>query len=217
MALPCLKAFATDVAALSTQNFSGNRCYYSELLHYVTKEDFPMRALFMRHGHTNYNQLGLCNDDPRIDVYLTPTGIAQAQTAAQQLKTTPLELIVTSALPRTQQTAAIINQPHQIPIQVCPGINDIRSGFEGRPVSEYFAAIAADPLQMAVNGGESLLQHRMRVLPYLDWLHQQHQAVILTIAHEETLRVFYAHFHQLPAQQLRALHFGNCEVFEHTW
>ena len=173
-----------------------------------------MRALFMRHGHTNYNQLGLCNDDPRIDVHLTNTGIAQAQTAAQQLKSIPLELIVTSALPRTQQTAAIINQYHQVPVQVHHRLNDIRSGFEGRSVNEYFAAIANDPLRLATNGGESLLQHQARVLPYLDWLRQQDQGVILTIAHEETLRVLYAHFHQLPAQQLRTLHFGNCEVFE---
>ncbi len=175
-----------------------------------------MRALFMRHGHTTYNQLGLCNDDPMIDVHLTATGITQAQTAAQQLRDTPLQLIVTSELPRTHQTAMVINQYHQVPVQQHPLLNDIRSGFEGQPVTDYFAAIAADPLNMTLNGGESLLQHRARVLPYLDWLWEQSQGVVLTIAHEETLRVFYAQFNQLPARQLRELHFHNCEVFEYN-
>jgi len=40
----------------------------------------------MRHGRTNYNDLGLCNDDPGRDVYLTETGIAQAQSAAHGLR-----------------------------------------------------------------------------------------------------------------------------------
>lgn len=175
-----------------------------------------MRALFMRHAHTTYNQLGLCNDDPRVAVRLTTIGIAQAQAVAHQLKTTPLELIVTSELPRTQETARIINQYQQVSVQTHPFLNDIRSGFESRPVSEYFKAIAMDPLHLAINGGESLLQHQARVLPYLEWLGAQPHASVLTIAHEETLRVFYAQFHHIPAEQLRELHFDNCEYFEHS-
>lgn len=173
-----------------------------------------MRALFMRHGHTNYNQLGLCNADPRVNVHLTAKGIAQADAAAQQLKDLTITLIITSELPRTRQTAEIINHNRQVPIQSHWRLNDIRSGFEDKPVHEYFAAIATDPLNMAVNGGESLLEHQQRVLPYLDWLVRQPYSNVLTIAHEETLRVFYAQFHGIPATQLRDLHFQNCEVFE---
>lgn len=171
-----------------------------------------MQILFMRHGQTNYNLLGLCNDDPHCDVHLTAVGIAQAEAAAQQLQGEPLELIVTSALPRTIQTAQIINRYHQVPMRVHPALNDIRSGFDGRPVADYFAATAHDPLHFAANSGESLLQHKQRVLTYFDWLRQQPYAMILSIAHEETLRVFYAWFHQLADARLRELHFANCEV-----
>jgi len=172
-----------------------------------------MPYLFMRHGHTNYNMLGLCNDDPRVDVHLTETGIAQAEQAALELKDEMLELIVVSELPRTQQTAAIINHFHHARIIVNPLINDIRSRFDGKPVEDYFAATATDPLRVGINGGESLLAHKQRVLPYLDWLREQTYNDILTIAHEETLRVFYAWQHKLPDEQLRQLHFRNCEVF----
>jgi len=173
-----------------------------------------MRILFMRHGQTNYNLLGLCNDDPAQDVQLTPTGIAQAEAAAEQLRLTPLDMIVTSALPRTRQTGDIINRYHGLALQTHSALNDIRSGFNGRPVSDYFAATAADPLNIAVNGGESLLMHKQRVLTYLDWLRQQCASSILSIAHEETLRVFYARFHGVPDAQLRELHFANCEVLQ---
>ena len=172
-----------------------------------------MQVLFMRHGQTHYNLLGLCNDDPTQDVVLTPTGIAQAQAAAAQLRTTPLDLIVTSELPRARQTGEIINAERGVPQRTHAALNDIRSGFNNRPVSEYFSAIAADPLHLAINGGESLLQHKHRVLTYLAWLRAQTAQTILSIAHEETLRVFYAWQHSLPDSQLRELHFANCEVF----
>ena len=37
-----------------------------------------MKLYCMRHGETDYNRLGLCNDDPAVDVCLTDTGILQA-------------------------------------------------------------------------------------------------------------------------------------------
>jgi broad specificity phosphatase PhoE len=172
-----------------------------------------MHCLFMRHGHTNYNLLGLCNDDPRVDVHLTSTGILQARQAAQALRSEKIDLIVTSELPRTRQTAMEINRFAQAPVVANNLLNDIRSGFDSRPVAEYFAAIAADPLNMGVNGGESLREHKERVLLYIDWLRQQTYNTILSIAHEETLRVFYAWQHDLPDSKLRSLHFRNCEVF----
>lgn len=176
-----------------------------------------MRLLFMRHGQTNYNLLGLCNDNPARDVHLTDTGIAQARTAGERLRHEPLDMIVTSELLRTRQTGEIINTYHQLILQQHPALNDIRSGYDGEPVSEYFTAIAADPLHMAVRGGESLLMHKRRVLTYLDWISHQAAATVLTIAHEETLRVFHAWFHNLPDNMLQELHFSNCETMEYTF
>ena len=172
----------------------------------------PMNLYVMRHGRTNYNELGLCNDDPNADVYLDDIGIQQAQTAAEQLQDLTLDRINVSPLPRTRQTAEIINQYHNAPIEVHPEISDIRSGFEGKPVGEYFAAIAHDPLNTRVNGGESLLDHKHRVLDFIQWLQDQQQENILVVAHEETLRVFIACFEgNVPDEQLRDLTIGNCE------
>lgn len=176
-----------------------------------------MRLLFMRHGQTNYNLLGLCNDNPARDVHLTDIGIAQAMAAGERLRQEPLDIIVTSELPRTRQTAEIINIYHQLELQQHPALNDICSGFDGEPVSAYFAAIAADPLHIAIRDGESLLMHKQRVLTYLDWLACQPVATVLTIAHEETLRVFHAWFHNLPDAKLRDLQFDNCQVTEYTF
>ncbi|WP_090720440.1 histidine phosphatase family protein [Nitrosomonas sp. Nm166] len=171
-----------------------------------------MNIYCMRHGCTNYNDLGLCNDDPGRDVYLTKTGIEQAQSAALALREVAFERILVSPLPRTRQTAEIVNQYHAVPIEIHADLADIRSGFDGRPVSDYFAAIAQDPLRRRVNGDESLLDHKQRVLRFIDWLKVQKDKILLVIAHEETMRVFIAYFEGgIEDEQLRDIHMDNCE------
>ncbi|SFM18729.1 histidine phosphatase family protein [Nitrosomonas communis] len=174
-----------------------------------------MNIYFMRHGRTNYNDLGLCNDDPSRDVHLTVIGMAQARSAALALRDVAFERIIVSPLPRTYQTAKIISCYHSVPIEVHPDLADIRSGFDSMPVSDYFAAISHDPLRMRVNGGESLLDHKQRVLRFIDWLKEQKDKILLVIAHEETMRVFVAYFEGgIEDDQLRDIHVGNC-VYKH--
>jgi probable phosphoglycerate mutase len=171
-----------------------------------------MNLYVMRHGHTNYNALGLCNDDPEADAHLSDIGIQQAQSVAEKLRDAAIDRIIVSPLPRTRQTAEIINQYHDAPIEVHPAIADIRSGFDGKSVSSYFAAIAHDPLNARVNGGESLLDHKQRVLTFIGWLQGQPQQNILVVAHEETLRVFIAKFEgNVPDENLRDINIANCE------
>lgn len=96
-------------------------------------------------------------------------------------------------------------------------INDIRSGFDGRPVAEYQVAIAHDPLHVAVNGDESLLEHRARVAGFLDWLEgfgaREDLPGVLVVAHEETLRVVAAHYRGLDDEAMRAVSANNAEAW----
>jgi probable phosphoglycerate mutase len=171
-----------------------------------------MNLYVMRHGRTNYNELELCNDDPRADVHLNDTGKKQAEKAAEALRDAAIDRIIVSPLPRTRQTAEFINQYHHAPIEVHPDIIDIRSGFDGKPVDAYFSATAHDPLHARVNDGESQLDHKQRVLDFIHWLERQPQENILVVAHEDTLRVFVAYFGgNVPDERLRDINIGNCE------
>jgi broad specificity phosphatase PhoE len=169
-----------------------------------------MKIYCVRHGETNYNRLGLCNDDPAREVHLTGTGIHQAETVAEQLRSLPIERIFISELPRTRETADIINRHHQVPVEVHPTLNDIRSGFESRPVEEYFAATGHDRLHVRINGGESLLDYKARVLGFLEWLRDRPEESILVVAHEETLRIFSSYIEGLSDEDMQMLRFGNC-------
>lgn len=171
-----------------------------------------MIVICMRHGQTSYNLLGLCNDDPSQNVLLTELGIRQAEGAAKKLKGVSVERIFVSELPRTQETAKIINRYHAIPVTVHPDINDIRTGYDGKLVSEYFAAVERDRLNITPPGGESLLTYKERVLRFLHWLRQQQEKTVLVVAHEETLRVITAFFRDLPNDEMEVLQFANCEI-----
>lgn len=177
-----------------------------------------MNIYCMRHGRTNYNDLGLCNDDPAQDVHLTATGVAQAQLAAIALRGIDFDRILVSPLPRTRQTAQIVNQFHAAPIEAHPDLADIRSGFDGKPVIDYFAAIRHDPLHARVNDGESLFDHKQRIMRFIDWLKAQRDKTLLIVAHEETMRVFIAYFEGGIADTgLRDIHVENCEYRHYVW
>jgi broad specificity phosphatase PhoE len=171
-----------------------------------------MNIHIIRHGQTNYNLLGLCNDNPARDVYLTREGIAQAEHAARNLSDTPIDLIFVSQLPRTRQTARILNAYHDVRIIECEELNDIRTGFDGKPVDDYFAAVGHDRFNIVPRGGESLSQFKRRVNAFIDVLLMEEYGNILIVAHEETLRVFAARFTNLSDKEMESLSFANCEV-----
>ena len=170
-----------------------------------------MDLYIMRHGQTNYNLLGLCNDDPRTDVHLTPTGIQQAEQAASQLAQVPLSTIFVSELPRTRQTAQIINRYHGKPIVTSAYLNDILTGFNGKPVENYFAATGHDRYNFTPPGGESVKDFQYRVLRFLEEIRDLNEPAVLAITHEEAMRVFYAHYNRLDAHAMLQLNFGNCQ------
>jgi len=172
-----------------------------------------MRFIGLRHGQSAYNLQHLCNDDPARDVRLTELGIAQAQAAADRLRDHALVEIHCSPLPRTLQTAQIINEQLQLPLHIRDCLADIRSGCDGRPVAEYQAAIAHDPLHARVNGGESILDHFQRVSSCLDELAEQGADHVLLVAHEESLRVFKAWAEGLAPGQIIDLPFANAEPY----
>ncbi len=126
---------------------------------------------------------------------------------------TPLDKVFCSQLLRAKETANIVAAAKgMIPIPH-PGLNDIRSGCDGKPVADYLQRIRHDKLNAKVGNGESLLEYRERVLDFLAWLERQSDQNVLLVAHEETMRILYGHAKGLTVEELPELGFGNCEVF----
>lgn len=173
-------------------------CVY-ELIGY----DKGMKIYFARHGRTNYNDLELCNADPSVDVHITSTGEEQAKELVDRLKDVPIEHIFTSEFKRTQQTAAIVNELHNVSIEVTPLLNDHRSGFEGKSAKLLMEALdkAENRWTVRFNDGESVEDVKKRVAKFLDelktrpydtvlivtsqWIIQAAAAILQNISNEE--------------------------------
>jgi broad specificity phosphatase PhoE len=175
-----------------------------------------MKLYLTRHTQTNYNEAGLCNDDPAVDVHLSAIGLEQAQQLAERLKDQQFELILTSTLPRTRQTAAIVNQYHDAPIESDECINDNRTGFEGRPVEEYFKArdAASDLWAFKPAGAESLNDIRVRVEAFLADLHKRPYQAVLIVTHQGILRQIRGIINQLSKEEMLQLDIPQSEYLE---
>lgn len=175
-----------------------------------------MKVYVARHAETNYNLLGLCNDSPDVDVYLTPNGIKQAKTLASTLKNARFELVITSDFPRTKETARILNVHHNAPTIADSRINDTLTGFEGRPVQEFGKARreANNRWTVRLNGGESFEDQKQRVKLFLEDLKKRPEANILVVTHQAIARLIYASVHVLPNEKVDKIEVSNTHCFD---
>ena len=171
-----------------------------------------MKIIGLRHGQSEFNLLGLCNDDPARRVELTALGREQASEAGRMLASESIDAIFCSPLRRAHHTAEIVAESLGLAVTVEPRLGDIRSGYDGRPVADYLAAIADDPVD-ARAGGESLRDFSGRVGGFLDELRGWPHACVLLVAHEETLRVIEAYCEGLDLAAVAGEAFLNCRPY----
>jgi broad specificity phosphatase PhoE len=176
-----------------------------------------MKLYVARHAETNYNLDELCNDSPLVNVYLTPKGIEQGKTLANNLKDIPLDLIITSEFPRTKETARLVNEYHDAPTIQDKRINDVLTGFEGRPASEFRAArgSAEDRWTFRADGGESFEDEKQRTREFLENLKTRSEKTVLVVTHQAISRIIYALINNIPNEHVDDLSVENTHYIEY--
>lgn len=164
--------------------------------------------ILARHGESEASYRGVLNGVPEAGVGLTRAGEAQARQLGELLRTGSggddtapgardgaragargiQPLVVATAFPRTQQTAALA--AGRAPDLLLPGLNDPRFGaWEGRPLEEYRSwALTAPPAEPCPGGGESRTAVAARVAAAVRELLARPEPVILVVAHSLPLR-----------------------------
>lgn len=175
-----------------------------------------MKLYLARHTQTNYNEQKLCNADPTVDVHLTDYGKQQAQALAEQLKDADFEVMYVSELPRTRETAEVINQFHGKPILVDGRINDNRTGFESKPVAEYLEALFKhkDSYSVVLNDGESLNQAAARSHEFLDDLKQEAYSSVLVVTHGFIIEAIHAYVYGVSLEDAAEFQLAQGEFVE---
>ncbi len=173
----------------------------------------------IRHGETDWNA------ERRIqghrDLPLNATGLAQAAALARGLAGLRADAIFSSDLLRARQTAQPLADALGLPLQLEPDLRERNFGCcEGKTIDEIMvgeAAIArglsARCPEFVLPGGESLLQHRVRIEACLERLAARHAGqVIAVVSHGGVLDLVYRRARGVPIEQPRDFPLPNASV-----
>ena len=172
-----------------------------------------MNIYLTRHGETNYNIKGLCNNDPNVDVHLTKKGIYQAKKMGSKISHITFDLVFISELPRTKETLLHSKVSYR-QLLVSKLLNDTKTGMNDKKVSEYFRYIKKDPLNTTPPNGESLLSLHMRTKTFLDSVKNLKHNNILIISHGTIQKSLLIHLNNEVINNQNILKMSdNCELF----
>lgn len=170
---------------------------------------------FVRHGETDWNIAKKIQG--HTDIGLNEKGREQARTAAQQLKSQKIDLVVSSDLARARETAEIIAHELKAEIVLDPALRERSYGeFEGLTGDQVreqgFEHIWEDPLSSAPKG-ESIRQVEERVLKTLRHHKKNHaHKNILIVSHGGTLSTLLANLRNITHAEAKNIPLHNASV-----
>ncbi len=143
------------------------------------------RAILARHGESEFSVRALLNGDPAVPGGITAEGREQARALGAALRETPIDLVVTTGFPRTDETADEAIAGRSVPRVVLPDLGDPRYGpYEGGPLEDYRAwAAVSSSSAVPGEGGESRTAIVERYARGYRWLLARPEQTILLVAH----------------------------------
>ena len=156
------------------------------------------RLYLVRHGETAWNSE--MKFQGHSDVPLSGRGREQARRLAGRLAKNKIAAFYASDLRRAMETAAILAEPHRLPVEACPSLREINFGvWEGltrQEIKEKYGELAGrwrqDPLHLRIPKGENLKDLADRVNETMAeitrrWLDDRE---VVVVSHGGPIRVF---------------------------
>jgi broad specificity phosphatase PhoE len=154
------------------------------------------RLYLVRHGATQLTAEDRFSGSAGVD--LSDEGRDQVRRLAQRLADERIGAVYCSPLSRTVETAAILAEPHRLPLVHRDGLREISHGrWEGLTRAEVeerfpdeYRSWEMDPFTFAPEGGESGLGVLARALPVIREIVVGHaEKEVLVVSHKATLRL----------------------------
>ncbi len=175
----------------------------------------------IRHGQTNFNIQGIVQGSG-VDADLNETGKKQALQFYQKYKNVTFNLVITSALKRTQQTAKhFIEQG--IEHQILPEFNEINWGaLEGQKPTpanmETFKSILKSwkngNYDTTIAGGESPNSVQKRMQIGIQKLSAMDVETILLVSHGRAMRILLCTMLNIPLSQMDTFPHQNTTLYQ---
>ena len=149
-----------------------------------------MKIYLLRHGQTDYNDKGIIQGD--LPISLNENGINQAFEAKKQIDNIDIDLIISSPIVRTMETADIVNKGRNIKIITDKRLEERGLGMlVNKPVS-YYETVDYWNLESDLdfdNGVEPVLELLERTKEFwIEMKNKYHDKNILIVSHRDSLR-----------------------------
>lgn len=180
--------------------------------------------LLIRHGETDWNRA--LRFQGHSDIPLNAQGLAQAESLAARLADEPLDLVVTSDLLRTRQTAQPLLNARAVPTLADAGWREqafgVLEGLDAETIRqrhpEVWTAWLRHDADLAPPGGESNRQFHSRVLAALRALvAAQAGRRIAVVTHGGVLDMLWRTVHALPLSGPRRCLIPNTGLNRLRW
>lgn len=179
-----------------------------------------MKLYLIRHGETDWNLEQRFQG--MADIPLNASGRQQAQWVAARFETISFQHIFSSDLSRAYETAQIIAQLSNIPIQSHLALREINvgdwQGYTWTEIQEKFPEHTTHQnpksIDDASHHGESIRQFYLRVsLGMNDILNRIHNEDTVVVTHGGTIRMILCYLLKLPLEQRDQYKISNVGVF----
>jgi ribonuclease H / adenosylcobalamin/alpha-ribazole phosphatase len=185
----------------------------------------PTTTVLLRHGETAHTVRKLFSGSGGADPALTPTGAAQAATAAQALTSRGITAVVSSPMRRARETAEIVAAALGLPVAEVDDLRECAFGeWEGHTfaeVGERWPRELADWLgstSVSPPGGESFDAVARRVRLARDKLLARHsEATVLAVSHVTPIKTLVRVSLGAPATAIYRMELSPASLTEIQW
>jgi len=146
---------------------------------------------FLRHGEALSNKKDVISSWPEKGRFpLTQKGEKQIKAAAKKLKGKSIDLIFSSDLLRTRQTAGIVSKAIGVEVRFDKRLREYNFGvFNARPIKEFRKDFPIDKIiirfKKKPKGGETFIDIQKRMYSFLEEINKGYKGKkILIISHE---------------------------------
>lgn len=171
-----------------------------------------MKLYLTRHGQTDWNvQNKICG---QVEAHLTDEGRAQAARMAEQVAKTGVNLILTSPLERTRDTARIVASRIGAPVMLEPRLIEQSFGeYEGRNLHDPSYLEQRENLLWHFPGGESAVQVLHRAYGVLEDVKRKYpDRTVLLVTHGCFCRAARSYFQDIPPGAYYQFYMKNCDL-----
>lgn len=183
-----------------------------------------MRLILVRHGQTEWNQLGRIQG--RTDIPLNDTGIMQARAAGEWLSQRRIDAVYSSPMQRAFDTATEIARPHGLPVISIDDIIEIDFGLWEEKTADELKKLYPeywndwswhlDEEKSANMQAESAYTILNRVKRALNSIFEENTAgsTAVVVSHTMPIKLIMANAIGLPLKSLQSIKVGNCGICE---